>query len=228
MQPTYLPWAGYFNLMAHAEVFVMLDDVQFCRSSWQCRNRILLQGSEHLLTVSVTDVSLGMPIREVRLMPGIWAAKHWATLNAAYGKTAHGPQVLSLLKPVYAEATRYTHLVDWNQRLIETLARALLIETPLVRASDLACSGQRSSHLLALCDRLGVTEYLSPRGSSGYLTEDDFAGNGCVGLRYQTFTPTPYAQRKAPAFVSHLSVVDVMAQQGLDVARRHVLGPSTH
>jgi hypothetical protein len=223
MQPTYLPWAGYFNLMSHAEVFVLLDDVQFCRSSWQCRNRILLQGSEHLLTVSLTGVSLGTPICEVRLMPGIWAAKHWATLNAAYGKTAHGPQLLELLKPIYAEATQYTHLVDWNQRLIETLARALLIETPLVRASNLSCRGQRSSHLLALCDRLGVTEYISPRGSSDYLMEDNFAGNGRIALRYQTFTPAPYAQRKALAFVSHLSVVDVIAQQGLDFARRYVL-----
>jgi hypothetical protein len=224
MQPTYLPWSGYFQLMAQADVFVLLDDVQFNRTSWQCRNRILLHGAEHMLTVPVTGASLGTPINEVRLMPRPWAVKQWATLQAAYGKTPHGPEMLALLAPVYAQAAEFSLLVDWNQALIAVLAKALGIDTPLLRSSTLGREGQRSARLLALCEHLGASDYLSPRGSMAYLTEDDFAGNGRITLHYQDYTPPPYAQRKADGFVSHLSVVDVIAQQGTDFARRYVRG----
>ena len=51
MQPTYLPWIGYFDLIAKADIFVFLDDVQFSRRSWQQRNRVLLDGKEMMLTI---------------------------------------------------------------------------------------------------------------------------------------------------------------------------------
>jgi len=222
MQPTYLPWSGYFNLMAQADVFVLLDDVQYNRTSWQTRNRILVQGEEQLLTVPVLAGHLDTRIEAVRLAPGPWPRKHLASLTAAYAKAPHGPDLLALLAPLYASAGEVTHLVDWNQQLISTLATALGLHTPLVRASTLACGGERSAHVLALCDALGCDDYLSPVGSADYLAEDNFAANGRVSLRFQAYRPGPYAQRKAPAFVSHLSVVDVIAHQGLEFARHYV------
>jgi hypothetical protein len=223
MQPTYLPWSGYFNLMAEADIFVVLDDVQFSRQSWQTRNRILLNGSEHLLTVPVlSGEGLQTKIQHIRLAPGPWPRKHLATLTAAYAKARHGPELLSLLGGVYEAAAGMTHLADLNHQLITVLARALAIETPLLRASTLACGGQRSSHLLDICSTLGCDSYLSPMGSADYLAEDRFEANGGISLRFQSYVPRPYPQPRAESFVSHLSVVDVIAHQGLGYARQYV------
>lgn len=224
MQPTYLPWSGYFQLMAQADVFVLLDDAQFNRTSWHCRNRILLNGSVHTLTVPVQGAPLGTPIQGIRVMRSNWAFKHWETLRAAYAKSRHGPELLDRLAPLYEKATDVTHLVDWNLQLITTLAEVLDIQTPMLRASALECEGLRSARLLSLCERLGVSDYLSPCGARDYLTEDNFAANGRVTLHYQDYTPQPYPQRKATGFVSHLSVVDVLAQQGAAFAKDYVRG----
>jgi len=55
MQPTYLPWIGYFDLISKSDIFVFLDDVQFSRRSWQQRNRILLDGKETMLTIPIQN-----------------------------------------------------------------------------------------------------------------------------------------------------------------------------
>lgn len=225
MQPTYLPWSGYFNLMAGVDVFVLLDDVQFQRRSWHTRNRILLQGGEHLLTVPVAAAHQRDRLDAVQTADGPWRARHWATLVSAYGKAPHGRELLALLQPLYqAEATADRSLTGWNESLIRVLAQALHIHTPLVRASQLGCGGQRAEHLLNLCLHLGCDHYLSPRGSRDYLEEDRFEDNDRVGLAFQNFEPRPYPQQRAEAFVSHLSVVDVIAQQGLPFAARYVRG----
>lgn len=222
MQPTYLPWSGYFNLMAEADVFVLLDDVQFNRNSWQSRNRILSQGTELMLSVPVKAEHLDTRIQDVRLASGPWRRKHMTSIREAYGRAPHGPDLIELLRPVYELDPASDLLTDWNQQLISVLAKALDIATPVVRASTLGCEGTRSAHVLNICTRLSCDEYLSPCGSADYLSEDGFERNGRVALRFQTYAPAPYPQRKVPAFVSHLSVVDVIAHQGLEFAHRYI------
>lgn len=223
MQPTYLPWSGYFNLMARVDVFVLLDDVQFERRSWQSRNRILVNGGEHLLTVPVVAAPRATRLDAMRTVAGPWRARHWATLSAAYAKAPHGAALLGALEPLYRDHAEPT-LAAWNRVLIERLAALLHIHTPLQAASALGCDGQRAGHLLALCDALGCSDYLSPQGSRDYLAEDGFAANGRVTLRFQDFSPAPYAQLRAPTFISHLSVVDVIAHLGTERAARYVRG----
>lgn len=222
MQPTYLPWSGYFNLMVQADVFVLLDDVQFNRNSWQSRNRILSQGAEMLLTVPVLADHLDTRIQDVRLAPGPWRRKHLTSIREAYSKAPHGATLLALLAPFYESPQVPGSLADWNQQIIAALAEALGITVPLMRASTLQCGGRRSAHVVNICTALDCDEYLSPVGSADYLQQDDFETNGRISLRFQSYVPAPYPQRKAPDFVSHLSIVDVIAHQGLEFARQYV------
>lgn len=226
MQPTYLPWAGYFNLAACVDVFVLLDDVQFERRSWQSRNRILLQGREHVLTVPVCKVPRDTRIADILVDPhSHWRGAHWQTLVTAYAKAPHGKQVLALLEPVYTGGD-IRELATWNQSIIQLLAGGLGLAPRWVRASELDCGGQRSEHLLALCRAVGCDEYLSPQGSRAYLADDGFESSGDVRLQFQDYAPLPYPQHRADAFVSHLSLVDVVANQGFDFSRHYVMGKS--
>jgi hypothetical protein len=222
MQPTYLPWSGYFNLLAEADKFVFLDEVQFERQSWQSRNRILLDGKEHLLVVPVKRDGLGTLINQATISnENNWRRTHWRTLQAAYGKAPYGEQLLAVLKPFY-EDEDVQLLSDLNQSIIRALASALNIYTPTFRASDLGCGGQRSARLAKICETLGCDEYLSPRGSEAYLREDNFEEEARAKLSFQEFKPAPYKQYRADRFVSHLSVVDGIANLGFDGARAYI------
>lgn len=226
MQPTYLPWAGYFNLAARVDVFVFLDDVQFERRSWQSRNRILLHGREHLLTVPVCKASRETRIADILVDPhSSWREAHWQTLATAYTKAPHGRQMLSLLEPLYTGSDA-RELAAWNQAIIELLAGGLGLAPRWVRASELGCGGQRSAHLHALCRAVGCDDYLSPQGSKAYLSDDGFESNGDVRLHFQEYTLVPYPQYRSDAFVSHLSLIDVVANHGFDFSRHYVMGES--
>ena len=87
MQPTYLPYLGYFQLMAASDVFVFLDDVQFARRSWQSRNRILTAQGELMLTVPVKKHDRDTPIHAIEIDDSQpWRDKHLAAIRHAYGK----------------------------------------------------------------------------------------------------------------------------------------------
>lgn len=221
MQPTYLPWAGYFHLMASVDCFIFLDDVQFEKQSWQSRNRILLNGKECMLSVPV----LGND--RIRLLPEVcidyqrpWPQKHLKTIRQAYARAAHVGAVADLLEAVYAQNHR--QLVELNIDLISRLAGYIGLATPLLRASGLHCEGKRSERLQALCRAVGATEYLSPPGSRQYLEEDRFAEISGLPVSYRSFLPAPYPQRGCTEFVSHLSVVDVLAWHGPGFTRAYV------
>ena len=224
MQPTYLPWAGYFNLMALVDVFVFLDDVQFERQSWQTRNRILLQGREHLLVVPAARLPLGTRIDEARIAGDArWRGDHWKTLVAAYAKAEHGEFLLELLRPFY-EGPAQSLLAGFNEELVTAIAGAIGLRTRTLRASTLACGGRRSGHVAEICAALGCDEYLSPQGARDYLEQDGFAANAGVRLLFQRFEPAPYPQRGAREFVPRLSVVDVLANLGAEATLRYVRG----
>lgn len=224
MQPMYLPWAGYFNLIATVDTFVFLDDVQFERQSWQMRNRILLAGKEALLSVPTQRAPLATRIGSIRLADDArWRQRHATTLQQAYSKAPFGRMMLDAVLPLLAD-TSITLLADLDLAIIRAVVALLDLPGKLIRASELGCSGERTDHVVALCRRVGATVYVSPQGAREYLLSDDFSGRAGIELEFQEFTPAPYPQRRSAAFVSHLSVVDVLAHLGPARSRAYVEG----
>jgi len=223
MQPTYLPWSGYFNLIASVDVFVFLDNVQFERQSWQSRNRILLQGREHLLVVPVERAPQTTPISDIVTSEkrGNWRQNHFKTLQTAYGKAPYGRELLEFLEPFYTQPAP-VNLAGFNIAVIKRLARALDLQARFTTASSLDCPGERTQRLIAICEGLSASTYVSPRGSADYLSADGFSDVADVLLEFQSYTPVPYPQYRATGFISHLSIIDVIANTGLAHAKTYV------
>lgn len=224
MQPHYLPWAGYFNLLASVDHFYYLDDAQYERSTWQHRNRILLNGKAQVLSVPVRRDNLGAPICDVKPDPldVSWRRKHAETIRYAYLRAPHGKELAPIGDIILDE--KIDGLADLDIAIIEKLCAMLAIETPRQRTAPLALTSPRSVKIIELCRRAGCDEYLSPQGARDYLTEDRFTELSEVRLAFQEFEPVAYAQGKAPEFVSHLSILDVIAYLGLEGARAYVRG----
>ena len=220
MQPTYLPWAGYFNLIHRADRFVFLNDVKLEKSSWQTRNRILLQGRAHFITAPISG-SRNQLIREVQLASGDFRVKHQRLLEQAYAKHPHGPALLDVVLPALADAG-LVKLQDLNMQLIFALCRALDISSEFSCSSELAPEGERSARLVSILQKFGERDYLSPPGSADYIAEDGLLEAAGIAVEYQHFEPFAYPQRSQTAFEPRLSIVDVVANVGFELGRKYV------
>jgi hypothetical protein len=221
MQPTYLPWSGYFYLASTVDTFVFLDDVQFERRSWQSRNRILSNALAHVLAVPVQQAPQQTLIRNIRIAPDVpWQKKHLRSIQVAYPALWRNAALREPLQEVFERP--HNSLADLNIALIGMLFGWLGITCRVQRASELGCAGKRSQHLAEICRAVQADTYHSPIGSRDYLTEDGFEQFSGIDLQYREFQPPPYSQAKTPEFVSHLSVLDVIGQCGVDFAKTYV------
>ena len=212
MQPTFLPWLGYFALIEQADLFVFLDDVQFSKQSWQSRNRLKGPQGEVLVSLPVARKPSKPLICEVRLADTGFADTLRGTLQATLGRAPHYPLVAGIVEQ--GLALREQGLSAVNRAIISAIAQAAGIATPLHLASTSGVpGGEKSERLLAFCRALGASEYLSPVGSYGYLAANNpFAGSD-VRLSFQHFAHPTYPQLFGP-FQSHLSALDALAHVG--------------
>ena len=213
MQPTYLPWIGYFALMAAVDEFVFLDDVQFARRSWQQRNRVKGAGGELMLTVPVFKKGKrDQPIGEVEIdWSSGFASKHARTIETAYAKASHADEHWPTISKILNQETPL--LADYTIALIERLRSAFGIKTSLLRSSQLQLSGKREHRLVAICEARGAGTYISPTGSQDYLDGSDAFQRAGIELFYNDYAHPAYPQLHG-AFMSHLSAVDLLLNCG--------------
>jgi WbqC-like protein family len=221
MQPTYLPWVGYFNLISQVDFFVFLDDVQFERRSWQSRNRILLDGNEHWLTVPVHSERQTQRLDTIQIdFSQKWQRKHVLGLEQAYRKAPYFEEIAIVLECL--QQADGMNLANLNIQIIQIIAQALNLKAKFITASVLNLPDSRSQHLLNICNALGCQEYLSPLGSQTYLIEEGIFQKSSVELSFQNYTPQPYPQLKSSIFKSHLSILDLIANIGIQQTIQHV------
>lgn len=214
MQPTYLPWMGYFALIDFVDVFVFLDDVQFERRSWQQRNRIKGPNGEVLLTVPVRkaaqDTSLGLiGINYEQSFP----RGHIANIEHNYVGTHYLSNFWGPIRSVLE--SRVDELADLNIGLIQTLSKQLGISTAFVRSSELFAAGKKDQYLSKICVELAATAYIAPAGSRSYLEGSEYFDACGVPVQYFDFEHPAYVQQFG-AFSSHLSVIDLLFNVGPD------------
>ncbi|MBM5570881.1 MULTISPECIES: WbqC family protein [Deefgea] len=213
MQPSYLPWAGYFNLMTQVEFFVFLDDVQFCRSSWHQRNRILRHDQIEFITLPVKKSGARKKITEVEV--DFIDVRYFDFLkekmHSAYSGRPFYTDVVELIE--LAVPKESSVLSEFNIFLLNYCVSKVGLECKLIKSSDLKVSGIRSDRLENICIQLGCNRYLTPVGSLPYLHQDHFGQRSGIALDVQDFIPSIYDQGCAN-FVSHLSVLDVVANIG--------------
>lgn len=221
MQPHYLPWAGYFNLMSRADDFVFLDNVKFQKSSWHTRNRIMLNKQEHMLTIA-TRGSRIQDIRDVEVNDESgWRRKHVKSLRQAYGKASHGKNILDTVTPII-EDTAKTKLQDISISIILAISSQLDIRCNTQRSSDIETTGKRSDRLVDMCRHFEATRYLSPQGAKQYIEDDGRFKEANIEVEYQQFEPGAYDQNGGPDFVGSLSMVDVVANLGWEQAKDYL------
>ncbi len=213
MQPTFLPWAGFFDLIAQSDYFVFLDDVQFTRQSWQQRNRIRTNKDLEWLTIPVKlKGRSGQLINEVEINQGInFPRKILRAIEMNYGKAEYFEKYYPSLEEIISHSNM---LCDMNIALTEYIAEKLGISNKLIKNSELNVSGSRSNRLINICKELGGETYLSAKGSSDYLIQDAGLFNeNSIEVLLHNYEHPVYNQLYTP-FLSHASVIDLLFNEG--------------
>ena len=217
-QPHYIPWIGYFEMIDRVDTFVFLDDVDFIKREWKNRNRIRKQAlatETKWLSVPIEHADQReTPITRARIAGTEWTRKHLDGFFQVYRDTEHFEASYTLLR-TGLEGEPAT-LAELNVALIADICRYLGIETELRRSSELDVGGQKTEKLLALCAAAGATHYLANNGSATYLEPERFEAAG-IECRYQDYEHPTYRQASGAtelAFLSHLSVLDLIANHG--------------
>jgi len=121
LQSNYIPWKGYFDLIAAVDEFILYDDVQYTRRNWRNRNRIKTPRGVQWLTVPVqVKGKYHQKIREAGIDGASWAAAHWKTLERNYRRAPCFSEIASWAEPLYLGES-YSHLSRLNRRFIEAI-----------------------------------------------------------------------------------------------------------
>ena len=223
-QPCFLPWLGYLERMARADLFVLLDHVQFERANYQNRTRIRARsgtpGGGHeprWLTVPVLQRSQKERIDEKEIDNRGEGPRHWSavalnTLRHAYRDAPYADRYLPALREIVSRP--WTRLADLNEALLGVLRDAFAIGTPLVRSSSLAVAGAKAELVLDICRAVGATTFLGGMGGSrGYIDAAAFAEAG-VRVVWQEFRHPVYRQCGDTPFMPGLSSLDLLFNCG--------------
>jgi hypothetical protein len=210
LQPFYLPYAGVFELVRMADVFVFYDDVQLMRRNWMVRNQIKTATGTQWLSVPVLGPREST-IREALLNEGEqWRRKHKTAIEHAYAGAPHRALVLDALEPFWEH--EWPNLAELNIATMTRLCELMEVNARFIRSSEMGVPGASSRRILDVCRALDADRYISGPSARSYLDEPAFAAAG-IDLCYHHFDHPTYHQLHGD-FVPYLSVVDLLANEG--------------
>lgn len=213
VQPNYIPWLGYFDLIAQSDVWFWYDDVQYTRRDWRNRNRIAAEDVPEWLTIPVkTKGRFDQIIVDVEsddTRP--WKRRHLQSIRRCYGRAPHFETMFAIIEKTFAAGD--DRLADLTIRLNEDICAALGLQPRFVRSSQMpGPHDDREGRLIQLCRAVGGNVYTSGPAARAYIDPRRFAAAG-IELRYVIYDYPPYSRGPRP-FVPNLSIIDALAWLG--------------
>jgi hypothetical protein len=217
-QPNFFPWLGYFDKIARADIFVILDNVQFPKKggTWSNRVQMVVNGKASWVTMPIIRSFHGnRNINETQIDNAIpWRENLLKTIQNNYARAPFFKQVVPLFTDLVNNPT--DSLAEYNKAAVGVLARSVNLDTSkLVVGSTLKTEGAATDLLISLIRAVGGTAYLAGGGAGGYQEDDKFATAG-IELIYQNFVHPVYTQFNTAEFVPGLSIIDAIMNVGFD------------
>lgn len=220
-QPMYFPWPGFFELVASADVYVHLDDVQFSKGSFTNRVQIRSATGTNWLTVPLARSGSFEKISDLETSGDAWKGEHRRKLEQSLKGAPHADHALSIFDRVVSKPRLYDILTT----SVEETSRVLGLSVPREwhTASELGVSGSSWSRVLGIVRALGGTRYVTAHGAANYLDHEAFEAAG-VTVEYIEYSKTAWTQQGA-GFTPFVTVLDLLANSGETAI--HALQPST-
>lgn len=214
MQPYFLPYIGYFQLLNAVDKYVIYDNIQYTKKGWINRNRILQNGKDLLITVPVEKDSDYLDIKDRLVSNGFDRQKLLNQIREAYRKAPHFDSVISLIENIINVDENNLFLYIYNS--VKTVCEYLNIDTEIIISStlDIDHSLKGQDKVISICKKLGATDYYNAIGGQELYNLEDFKKEN-IDLHFLSANPIEYKQLKNE-FVPWLSILDVMMFNSVD------------
>ena len=223
LQSNYIPWKGYFDMIAAVDEFIIYDDMQYTKRDWRNRNKIKTPQGLKWLTVPVkVKGKYYQTIREAEIDGMDWAKSHWKSISQNYKRAAYFEEIAKIFEPLYTR-TIYTHLSILNRIFIETVCNYLGIDTKISNSWEYILIKGKTERLVDLCIQAGGTEYISGPSAKGYIDEAVFSDAG-IKINWFEYSGYPEYPQLWGDIEHGVSILDLLFNCGKEASRfmKHV------
>ena len=215
LQSNYIPWKGYFDLIAAVDEFILYDDMQYTRRDWRNRNQIKTpQGIKWLTVPVLVKGKYHQKIKETEIDGTEWAIKHWKALEINYSGAPYFKEISLWLKPLYCEHS-FTHISQLNRCFIEAICEYLDIKTVIKSSADYSLVNGKTERLADLCLQANGTEYVSGLAGKNYIDEKIFSDFG-IELAWFNYEGYPIYPQLWGEFNHGVTILDLLFNCGKD------------
>ena len=216
MQPYFLPYIGYFQLMNAADTFVYYDDVTFIKQSWINRNKILLNDADYLFTLELKGASSFRAINKVEV--GNNRKKLFKTFWQAYGDAPQFQRVAPLLTAIFN--SKQNNLSKYIVETHKLITDHLGINTKFLISSEIDKNNllKGQDKVIDICRTLGATKYFNSVGGQNLYSKSDFLNAG-ISLSFIQPRKTEYKQFDNE-FIPWLSIIDILMFNSVSEIRK--------
>ena len=220
MQPYFLPYIGYFQLIRSADLFIVYDNIKYTKKGWINRNRMLQNGQDAMFSLPLRKDADSLDVRERSLAADFDRTKLLRQLEGAYQRAPYFRQAFPLVERIvrYEESNLFGFLHHSIARTCEHLGITTEIRVSSSVPIDHGLASQ--DKVLALCQSVGASTYINTIGGIELYAKDAFSARG-LNLTFIKSKPFEYPQL-GDSFVPWLSIVDVLMFNALDTVRERV------
>jgi len=214
LQSNYIPWKGYFDMIAAVDEFILYDDMQYTRRDWRNRNQIKTPQGGQWLTVPVkAKGKFDQSIRQTEIDGDEWRDLHWKALSLNYRRARYFSEVVEFIEPLYQNS--YRTISELNRAFIEALCVYLEITTKISNSWDYQLIEGKTERLSNLCQQAGATQYISGPSAKDYIDPIIFSDAG-IALTWFNYEGYPEYPQLWGDFSHGVSILDLLFNCGKD------------
>lgn len=209
MQPYFVPYIGYWQLLNAVDKYVIYDDVNYINRGWINRNRILINHQPKYFNIPMLGASQNKFINEISVNNDEkLIEKNLKVVKGAYSKAPYFEECYPIIEEILSCGEE--NLASYLEKSIRSICRYLDIETELIRSSALEkdCRLKGQDKILAICELLEATEYYNAIGGQELYSYSAFEERN-IQLKFLQTSDVEYVQF-GNNFQPNLSILDVM------------------
>lgn len=215
VQSNYIPWKGYFDMIASVDEFILYDDMQYTRRDWRNRNQIKTPQGVQWLTIPVrVKGKYHQKIRDTEIEGSDWVDAHWKSLVQNYLRTPYFKEISEWLEPLYLDE-QPVHLSQVNRQFIEAICKYLSIPTVISNSWDYHLTDGKTERLADLCVQARGTEYISGPAAKDYVDEHVFSERD-IKLSWFDYSGYPEYPQRWNGFEHGVTILDLLFNCGKD------------
>ena len=225
LQSNYIPWKGYFDIIASVDEFIFYDEMQYTKNDWRNRNKIKTQNGLIWLTIPCETkgaIDNFQRICDTKITDKRWAKKHWNSIQNAYAKAPYFKEYKSFFEKLYNECAEEDYLCKINYKFVYAINELLGIKTKISFSQDYGLIEGKTERLVDLVQKAGGTSYLSGPAAKDYIDENLFK-EANIELEWMDYSGYPEYSQLFPPFEHGVTILDLIFNCGPE-ARKYMKG----